>query len=346
MKNKTKGILSIFLILALFTCGFVADGVSDVSTQKSPLPESLIPGGNVIGVKFYIDGVHVLNSDNVETAYGRKNPAKDAGIKSGDYIKEVNSIPVYTNEDLSRIIQFSDEADLTIVRNGYQFKTKIKPVVSSEDGNKKLGIWVRDSTAGIGTVTFYNPENNTFGALGHAISDQDTGKILLMRSATAYNAAVTTIRKGKSGDPGELGGVFLTDERYLGELFSNSPVGIFGSYNKQITNRQPIPVAHQSEITEGSATIYCSTKNEEIEEYQIEISKIIKSSLYTSKGMIIKITDPRLLDKTEGIVQGMSGSPIIQNGKLVGAITHVFINDPTRGYGIFIENMLAEAETK
>ena len=131
MKNKAKGILTILIIFALFACGFVANGVSDVSTEKRSLPDSLIPGGNVIGVKFYIDGVHVLNADSVETEKGRKNPAKEAGIKSGDYIKEVNDLPVYTNEDLSRIIQFSAEAELTILRNGYQFKTKIKPVISS-----------------------------------------------------------------------------------------------------------------------------------------------------------------------------------------------------------------------
>ena len=346
MNNKAKGILSILIIFTLFTCGFVANGVSDVSTKKSVLPDTLIPGGNVIGVKFYIDGVHVLKSDNVETENGKKNPAKEAGIKSGDYIKEVNGLPVYTNEDLSKIIQFSDEAELTVIRNGYKFKTKITPVLSKEDGNKKIGIWVRDSTAGIGTVTYYNPENNTFGALGHAITDQDTAKILMMRSASAYNATVTTIRKGKSGDPGELGGVFLSDDRYLGEIFMNSAVGIFGNYNKQITNHSPIPVAHQSEAEEGKATILCSIKDEKIDEYEIEISKIIKSSLYTSKGMIIKVTDSRLLEKTDGIVQGMSGSPIIQNGKLIGAVTHVFVNDPTRGYGIFIENMLAETATK
>ncbi len=344
MKNKAKGILSIFIIVVFFTCGFVANGLSDVSTQKSNLPDVLIPGGNVIGVKFYIDGVHILNSDSVETEKGKKNPAKEAGLKSGDYITEVNSVPVYTNEDLSRCIQFSDEVELTVIRNGYKFKTKITPVISAEDGNKKLGLWVRDSTAGIGTVTYYNPENNTFGALGHAITDQDTEKILLMKNASAYNASVTTIRKGKSGDPGELGGVFLSDERYLGELFQNSPVGIFGTYSIAKTTNSPLPVAHQSEITEGDATIYCCINGEEITEYKIEISKIIKSGLYTSKGMIIKITDPRLLEKTDGIVQGMSGSPIIQNGKLVGAVTHVFVNDPTRGYGIFIENMLSQAE--
>ena len=344
MRNKAKGILSVFIILALFTCGFAVNGISDVSSQKSSLPDVLIPGGNVIGVKFYIEGVHVLNSDSVETESGKKNPAKDAGIKSGDYIVAVNSVPVYTNEDLSKSIQFSEKSELTVIRNGYKFKTKITPAISAEDGNKKIGIWVRDSTAGIGTVTFYNPENNTFGALGHGISDQDTQKILLMRSASAYNASVTTIRKGKPGDPGELGGVFLSDDRYLGELYDNSPVGIFGRYNTCKVNHSPIPVASHNEVTEGDATIYCSVSGEEIKEYKIEISKIIKSSLYTSKGMIIKITDPRLLEKTDGIVQGMSGSPIIQNGKLVGAVTHVFVNDPTRGYGIFIENMLAEAE--
>ena len=345
MKNKAKGILSISIIFALFIYGFAANGVSDVSSQKSDIPDMLIPGGNVIGVKFYIDGVHVLNTDIVETESGRKSPAKEAGIKSGDYIKEVNNLPVYTNEDLSKNIQFADEAELTIVRNGYQFKTKIKPVISSNDGNKKLGLWVRDSTAGIGTVTYYNPENNTFGALGHAIADQDTGKVLLLRNASAYSASVTTIRKGKSGDPGELGGVFLSDDRYIGELFRNSSVGIFGNFNKQITNHTPIPVALCSEVKEGKATIYCSIKNDEVTQYEIEISKIIKSGLYTPKGMVIKITDPRLLEKTDGIVQGMSGSPIIQNGKLIGAITHVFINDPARGYGIFIESMLSDSVT-
>lgn len=342
MKNKAKGILSVLIIFILFTCGFVAGGISDVSTKKSNLPDTLIPGGNLIGVKFYINGVHVLNSDSVETESGKKTPAKDAGLKKGDYIIEVNSVPVFTNEDLSRLIQFSDQAELTVLRNGYKFRTTIRLAISTADGNKKLGLWVRDSTAGIGTVTFYNPENKTFGALGHAIADQDTEKILLMRSASAYNASVTTIRKGKSGEPGELGGVFLTDDRYSGELFSNSPSGIFGTYNTLKLSHSPIPVARQSEVTEGDATIYCCINGEEINQYKIEISKIIKSSLYTSKGMVIRITDPKLLEKTDGIVQGMSGSPIIQNGKLVGAITHVFVNDPSRGYGIFIENMLTE----
>ena len=344
MKNKAKGILSILIIFVLFSYGFVAGGISDVSTKQSNLPDTLIPGGNLIGLKFYIDGVHILKLDSVETESGKKSPAKIAGLKVGDYIKEVNSIPVYTNEDLIKIIQFSEDAELTIERNGYKFKVKITPAISKDDGDKKLGIWVRDSTAGIGTVTFYNPENKTFGALGHAITDQDTGKILLMKNASTYNALVTTIRKGKSGDPGELGGVFLSDDRYLGELFSNSPVGIFGSYNILKLSHSPVPVASQSEISEGDATIYCCINGEEINQYKIEISKIIKSSLYTSKGMVIRITDPKLLEKTEGIVQGMSGSPIIQNGKLVGAITHVFVNDPTRGYGIFIENMLTEME--
>ncbi len=346
MKTRTKGTLSILLITAFFTYGFSFAGFTDVSSAKNDitLPRTLIPGGNVIGVKFYIDGVHVLSCDGVETPSGRKNPAKDAGIKVGDYITEVNSIPINTNEDLSDAIQKSETSQLTVVRNGYQFKTEITPVESVDDGSKKIGLWVRDSTAGIGTVTFYNPETKTFGALGHAINDQDTKKVLSMKSASVYNAMVTTIRKGEKGEPGELGGVFLGDERYLGELTKNTSSGIFGEYNICKVDHTPIPVASQSEITEGKATIYCSLKNEEIEEYEIEISKIIKSSLYTSKGMIIKITDPRLLEKTDGIVQGMSGSPVLQNGKIVGAVTHVFVNDPTRGYGIFIENMLAEAE--
>lgn len=348
MKTNSKGILSILLILTFFVYGFAAVGFTDVSSAKNDvaLPKVLIPGGNVIGVKFYIDGVHVLSCQDVQTNNGKKNPAKDAGLKSGDYITKVNSVPVNTNEDLSKLIQLSQTCKLTVVRNGYEFETIINPVISSEDGIKKLGIWVRDSTAGIGTVTFYNPETKTFGALGHAINDQDTKKILTMRNASVYNALVTSIRKGTKGEPGELGGVFLGDDKYLGELTQNTSSGIFGTYNVAKVAHSPIPIANQNEIVEGKATIYCSIQDETVSEYEIEISKIIKSSIYTSKGMIIKITDPVLLEKTKGIVQGMSGSPIIQNGKLVGAVTHVFVNDPTRGYGIFIENMLSEAENQ
>ncbi|MBQ2897744.1 MAG: SpoIVB peptidase [Clostridia bacterium] len=345
MRPKSKGLFSILLIITFFTYGFVAVGFTDVSSpqRENYSSKMLIPGGNVIGVKFYIDGVHVLNCEGVQTPLGKKNPAKDAGLKSGDYITAVNSVPIYTNEDLSNSIQFSQSSELTVVRNGYEFKTKITPVVE-ENGSRRIGIWVRDSTAGIGTVTFYDPETHVFGALGHAINDQDTKKVLSMKSASVYNAKVTTIRKGTKGEAGELGGVFLGNDRYLGELIKNSSSGIFGTYNKSKVNHSPVPIASSNEITEGKATIYCSIQNEDVKEYEIEISKIIKSSLYTSKGMIIKITDPKLLEKTNGIVQGMSGSPILQNGRIVGAVTHVFVNDPTRGYGIFIENMLAEAE--
>lgn len=344
MKNAKKGLFSLLLIIIFFAYGFVTFATADVSTKnKTYSPKMLIPGGNVIGVKFYIDGVHILSLEDIKTPSGKKNPAKDAGLKSGDYIIKVNSAPVFTNEDLSSALQMSKTSELTIIRNGYEFKTNITPV-TEQDGSKRIGIWVRDSTAGIGTVTFYDPERHIFGALGHAISDQDTKKVLSMKNASAYNAKITTIRKGEKGEPGELGGVFLGNDRYLGELFINSSSGIFGTYNSSNVNHSPVPVANHNEVTEGKATIYCSLENEEVKEYEIEISKIIKSSLYTSKGMIIKITDPALLQKTDGIVQGMSGSPILQNGKLVGAITHVFVNDPTRGYGIFIENMLNETE--
>ena len=342
--NKIKRILSCSILIAFLTVGTALANAKNAADSDSVYPQMLIPGGNVIGVKLYTRGVHIVGISYVKTADGRKLPAKDAGLRIGDFITKIDGTDVDTIEDFSKKMQNGGTLSLTVDRGGNILSTEITPALSADDNSFKAGIWVRDSTAGIGTVTYYNPEDNTFGGLGHGITDRDTGKLLSLKNGKLYNAKVTSVTKGEHGIPGELSGTFAGDENYAGEILLNTNCGIFGKYTNIPLSHQPLPVAKNDEITEGKAHIYTSTYNSTIQMYEIEIVKVIKSSPFSSKGMVIKVTDPALLNKTNGIVQGMSGSPILQNGKIVGAVTHVFVNDPTRGYGIFIENMLAEAE--
>lgn len=346
--SKKTGALCLIFICLFMIYSVIVAGVTGAVTvgENANLPEMLIPGGNVIGVKLYTKGVHIVGITFVETEDGKVYPARQAGLREGDFITNINGNEVNDNESFARYLQAGGEISLTAERNGASFETTLTPVASKDDGLLRAGLWVRDSTAGIGTVTFYNPESETFGALGHGIADQDTGKILTVNKGYIYNAYLTSVRKGAKGSPGELNGIFANQERQIGELNSNTERGVYGSYNSDAIHqlKEPMPVGGRDSVKEGPATIYASIDKDEVKEYQIEIVKVVKNNAFSSKGMVIKITDPELIEKTNGIVQGMSGSPIIQDGKLIGAVTHVFVNDPTRGYAIFIENMLAEAQ--
>ncbi len=302
----------------------------------------LVPCGDVFGVKFFTKGVIIIGNTDIETQSGFINPAQISGLEKDDIITKINGKEVNTVEELAEIIEKSNGNILFVeyIRNNENSSTELKPVLSVSDNKYKTGIWVRDSTAGIGTITYYNPENKTFAGLGHGICDIDTGSLMPLLRATIVDVDITEITKGKYGTPGELKGVF--DNTQKGVLIKNSDFGVFGILDKTPQSLyEALETASKEEIYPGKATVLGNVDGKGINEYDVYISKIDKNSDGT-KCFSVEVTDEKLLSLTGGIVQGMSGSPIIQNGKLIGAVTHVLINDPTKGYGIFIENMLAK----
>ena len=309
------------------------------------LPEmSLVPGGDVFGVKFFTKGVIVIGCTEIETDSGFVNPSAISGINKNDIINKVNGEEINTVEALSEIISSSQGKPVYVeyTHDGKEKECELTPVKSKSDGKYKSGLWVRDSTAGIGTLTYYNPQTGEFAGLGHGICDVDTGELMPLLTGTVVDVQITDIITGKSGTPGELKGSFSTVKK--GSVHANTPFGVFGTLDAPIsTNAKAMPVASRDEVKEGSATILVNADGCGIKEYDVMLSKVDKYSDGT-KCFVIEITDSDLTALTGGIVQGMSGSPIIQNGKLIGAVTHVLVNEPTKGYGIFIENMLSEAK--
>lgn len=305
---------------------------------------TLIPCGQPIGVKLYTKGLLVIQLDSYESQDGKTvSPASDAGLKVGDVILEYNQEPVENIDSFMETVNGfgSGSFDVKIVRGEKEQHVKIKPAQAKSDGKYKIGAWVRDSTAGIGTLTFYNPETQKFVALGHGIVDSDVGAVYNVSGGDIEPATILSISKGQRGIPGELKGIFASNGESWGQVEGNTPAGVYGTIldTEAISSHEPLEAASRNMIQEGPATILCAVHSEEVEEYNIEIQKVMPNE-ESSKSMIIKITDPNLIEKTGGIVQGMSGSPILQNGKIIGAVTHVFVNDPTRGYGIFIDTML------
>ena len=306
--------------------------------------QSVIPGGEAIGIYMKTKGILVVGTGTVGGADGLDyEPALNV-VQSGDYITAVDGSPVADKEALVEMVNKSGgkEVVLEVWRDGETTSLKIAPVRTGEE-EYKLGVWVRDDTQGIGTLTYVDGQQH-FGALGHGISDVDTGGLLALSGGTLYHTDILSVTKGERGVPGELSGVirYREDEK-LGEIAENTEEGIFGTVNAQreeiAAAAEPVEIAYKQEVVEGPATILCSVDGT-VQEYQAEIEKIYLNSREANKSMVIRVTDPVLLEKTGGIVQGMSGSPILQNGKLIGAVTHVFIQDATSGYGIFIENML------
>lgn len=300
--------------------------------------EMVIPGGSPFGIKMFTEGVIVVGLSDILSEGSMKNPAKQAGIKVGDIILSMNGHKMQTNEDVGEVVSSSRGSPIQIEfkRAGTAMVCQLNPV-KSDDGIYRAGIWVRDSSAGIGTMTYYNPTTNVFAGLGHAICDVDTGDIMPLHSGEIVAVKITGISRGTSGAPGELKGSFSGTK--TGELLINSQVGIFGVGTQIPSHTGAIPMALKHEVEEGPATIWCTLDDGQTTQYEIFLEKINLAENNPTKNMVIRVTDPILLQKTGGIVQGMSGTPIVQNGKLVGAITHVFVNDPTRGYGIFAENM-------
>lgn len=324
---------------------FGAIPVKSVSIQHEN-PPILIAGGEPFGVKLLMDGVMVTATGKVDCDGDDICPAELAGIEVGDIIHLADNVELSSNSDLQQVISASEGHDITlsISRGGAQFTTCLHPVFSESAKSWRGGMWVRDSIAGIGTMTYINKETGEFAGLGHPVCDSDTGEIIPIQSGEAVPINVTSVRKGAKGKPGELRGRF-TRAPLFGVLDKNCETGIYGrlsdtAINEIAENAEEYPLGYRQEITTGDAEI-CVTVNGSVpKKYTAEIEKIDLNGGNDGKNMIIHITDPELLKETGGIVQGMSGSPIIQNGRLIGAVTHVFVSDPTRGYAIFAENML------
>lgn len=306
-----------------------------VSNVNSP---NLIPSGEAFGLKMLTEGVIVTEYGTVEGAAALSSPAREGGLEPGDVIISANGVKINSGDQLTKAVQLnSSKTDLTIMRNDKRINLTLTPVKSRTDGLYKLGIWTRDSCAGIGTITYYDPMNSSYGGLGHSVCDTDTGSILPLSQGETVPVSINNVIKGLNGCPGELCGTFLSAAA-TGNILLNTECGIFGnSFSLPDTN--PIPLGLKQEVEIGEATILTTLEGSTPKPYSVMIEKVNFNSDSAVKNMVIRITDKELLSKTGGIVQGMSGSPIIQNGKLVGAVTHVFVNDISRGYGIFAENM-------
>ena len=306
-------------------------------------PQTVAVGGSAIGIHIETDGILVLGTTTVTGEDKMTYEPAENRLKSGDYILEVNGQIMSEKEDLIRLLADSDGSVLHCkIRRGKEITETAVTPVRTADGSYKIGTWIRDDTQGIGTLTYITPDGK-FGALGHGITDVDTGVLLTVDGGNAYDAEILRIIKGEPGTPGELSGVIhRSEEERLGTVSKNTAQGIFGTVKENCelqTEGEYYEIGFKQEVKKGKATILCEI-NGNINEYDIEIQQVDYSNKNHAKGLVIKIVDEELLELTGGIVQGMSGSPIIQNGKLIGAVTHVFIRDSTRGYGTFIENML------
>lgn len=326
------------------------DNILLKNVEVSVLPKTkVIPVGNIAGVKLYTSGVLVVGMSEIEGNDNKKyKPYENTGIKEGDTIIKVNDKNINSTSDLIQTVNLSQGHDISI-KYIHQQETKecsITPV-KTNNSQYKIGLWVRDSAAGVGTVTFYDPTSKTFGALGHGITDIDTNELINIASGEFITTRILNITKGESGNPGKIQGT-IENQNNIGTIGKNTRFGIYGKVDNlaslNIDTSKEAEVALREEIQIGKAKILCSLDNQKPQEYEIEIEKIYKDNNYDNKSMKIKVTDEKLLEKTGGIIQGMSGSPVLQNGKFVGAITHVLVNDPQEGYAVFGDIMLKQAK--
>lgn len=321
-------------------------GLIPVSTIKVQVVDELQVRvlGTPFGMKLYTEGVLIIDLTEVKTEKGIKKPAEEAGLKKGDYIVAVNDNPVRSNEEFSFVVENSGglPLELTVRRNDKSFKVTVKAVLSQETATYKLGIWIRDSSAGIGTLTFYSPANGLVCGLGHGICDDDTGSLLVVESGEVVEAKIVDVAKGESGSPGQLKGS-LTN-KVLGNIELNCDMGVYSKAKNSFKTGNLVEIGLKQEVKEGPAQILCTIEGNTPKLYSCNIK--IRSSAFHSatQNILVTVTDEELIQKTGGIVQGMSGSPILQNGKLIGAVTHVLLDDSTKGYGIFAENMLETAQ--
>ncbi len=332
-QSKAKKIaISLLLTLAML-----------VSAQAAEI-SSLIPIGHTVGIKMSAEGVLVVQLSDVQTGDGTACPARDAGIAEGDMIVSVNGASISSNDDLQKQIALSggQPVELEVVRDGASQTITATPC-ADEDGVYRIGVLARDSMAGIGTLTYVDPETGAYGSLGHGICDSETGVLMPLKEGSLIYSIVGSVQRGEVGEPGALQGEFTTDGT-LGTVEENTESGIFGTMTDSslYASLESVPVASEDEIQVGDAEILTNVEGDVVEKYSVQVIKVYPADDKYGRGMMLRVTDPELLEKTGGIVQGMSGSPVLQNGKIIGAVTHVLVNDPTCGYAINIERMLEE----
>ncbi|MCL2107547.1 MAG: SpoIVB peptidase [Oscillospiraceae bacterium] len=304
-------------------------------------------GGTVFGIKLYTRGVLVAKTDTVITDKGNENPTQLAGLRGGDLITAIDGAPVSRKKEVADLIENCGGTPLrlTVERGGGELQLELQPVRGADGGKYMAGLWIRDSSAGIGTVTFYDEQSNTVAGLGHAICDVDSGEIIPISGGELVAAKVMGCYKGVDGTPGELCGVF--EEERLARLTANGETGVYGHLAMAPpADGETLPVALKSEIHTGPAQILATVDGNEAQYYDVEITKVSANANARQKNMTIRVTDPRLIASTGGIVQGMSGCPLVQNGMLAGAVTHVFVNSPLEGYAIFAQTMLETARDR
>lgn len=359
--NQSDGVVQVENTEAVVAFSGVRSGQTEMTLEVSGIPMKkvnidvlneikVIPGGQSIGIKLNTLGVLVVGHHLVQSKSAQVSPGEKADIQVGDIITTINDNKVTNMKDISQYIDEAGEAGkplkLSVRRGEEQLERELEPVFDENEQMYKVGMYIRDSAAGIGTMTFIDPKSQKYGALGHIISDMDTKKPIVVDDGQIVPSTVTSIEKGKNGNPGEKLARFDPSENMIGSIHTNSPFGIFGKMNSPFTNGisdEALPITLPHEVKKGPAKILTVVEGNQVEEFDVEIVSSIEQTSPATKGLVIKITDDKLLEKTGGIVQGMSGSPIIQDGKLIGAVTHVFVNDPTQGYGIHIEWMLKDA---
>ena len=355
--GAAAGLTALALLLAVCltgsggTAAASAAAVLEVPREASaraearPVSGAVVPVGRAVGIKLFSDGVLVVGLSPVETQSGSRSPGRECGLKEGDVITHINGDEVDTIEQVQELVASQEGAPLTIqAMRGQRQMQLTAAAVENSQGVYQLGVWLRDSMAGIGTVTFYDPSSGVFAALGHGINDVDTAMLMPLESGSIMPASVSDVQKGEAGQPGELHGEFdLT--RDLGTLYANTSRGVFGRLTEPAAltdGLQAVEVAPADEVETGDAVILSNIRGDEVEQFDVRITHVSREGDGT-RSLMLEVTDPGLLQATGGIVQGMSGSPIHQNGRLVGAVTHVLVDDPTRGYGIFAEIMCKAA---
>ena len=316
--------------------------VKDVTVNVIP-KTTVVPLGKAIGMRLYTEGVLVVGMSEIE---GQK-PYENSGIETGDKIIEINNVEINNTDELIQCVNNSNGSNVEIKYINDKNEEEVANILPAKTSNNeyKLGLWVRDAAAGVGTITFYEPSTGKFGALGHGINDVDTYELIDIANGELVNTNIIDIVKGEKGSPGEIRGI-IEGERTIGSISKNTSFGVYGNVldttKLNINKNNELEVANRSEIKLGKAEIMCELENGKVENYEIEIQKIFLENNSDNKSMLIKVTDEELIEKTGGIIQGMSGAPIIQNGKFVGAVTHVLVNDPKMGYAVFGDLMIKQ----
>lgn len=355
MKKNLKKALAVFVltIAVISAAGFFTEHFHQARQAVQVVSERvLVPGGQSVGIKMDVKGVLVVGLEEIETEDEVVSPGYSAGIQIGDVITSIDGEPVYYAQDVAEIVnkataEKSGKAlELRILRKGENFTFNVTPVKDMTNDEYKMGIWVKEKIAGIGTLTFYDPRTNIFAALGHGIYESRTGTLLNAGNGQLLRTEVKSIKEGQVGTPGEIRGIFYGNEDPIGTVLLNSQYGIYskGEDFESFQLAQPVVMGTQEQVHEGDAYILTTINGDKVEKFDIKITKVNRQKEPDSKGMEIEVTDEKLLSYSGGIVQGMSGSPIIQDNRIVGAITHVFVNNPTKGYGIFVEWMVDEGE--